>query len=384
MPYLWQEKEWPDFRWDEKLISSPLADVRHQQGRLLGRMEGLGFTLRQDAFFRTICDETLKTSEIEGEFLDVEEVRSSVARKLGVDYAGNPSGGGVGERRRLVKQSSGSEADGIVEILVDATANFDKRLTKKRLFNWHSALFPEGRSGFYKITTGKWRKGGVQVVSGPIGRQEVHFVAPPASSVSGEMDAFLSWFNAETEEDLVLKAAIAHLWFVIIHPFDDGNGRTTRAIAEMCLARSEGTSQRFYSMSSQIMAERKDYYAQLRETQNSGVDITGWLVWFLGCLNRAIKNSDKALSVILNKARFWEEHGETLFNKRQTKVLNLLLDGNFVGKLTSSKWAKIAKCSQDTAQRDINGLIDLGILKRSEEGGRSTSYEVTGEEPRPS
>lgn len=361
MPYLWEEKEWPNLRWDDKLLSPLLTDVRHEQGRLLGRMEGLGFTLRQDAVFRTLSSEIVKTSEIEGEILDVEQVRSSVARRLGIKYPAKPSG---------------KDVDGIVEILIDATENFDGKLTQKRLFGWHSALFPEGRSGFSKITTGKWRTGGVQVVSGPEGRRKVHFVAPPAERVPKEMGDFLSWFNARSAGDWLLKAGIAHLWFVIIHPFDDGNGRTARAIAEMCLARSEGMPQRFYSMSSQIMQERKDYYAELRETQKSGVDITEWLMWFLGCLGRSIASSGKTLSAIMHKSRFWEEHSKTVFNGRQTKILNLLLDENFKGKLTSSKWAKIGKCSQDTAQRDINALIELGILKKSKEGGRSTSYEM--------
>jgi len=365
MPYLWEEKEWPNLRWDDKLLSPLLTDARHEQGRLLGRMEGLGFALQRDAVFRTLSSEIIKTSEIEGEPLDVEQVCSSVARRLGIKYPEKPSG---------------REVDGIVEILIDATTNFDKPLTKKRLFGWHSALFPEGRSGLYKITTGKWRKHGVQVVSGPEGRRRIHFVAPPAKRISKEMDAFLSWFNSPPTEDWLIKAGLAHLWFVIIHPFDDGNGRTTRAIAEMCLARSEKTSRRFYSMSAQIMEERKDYYRELEETQKSGVDVTAWLNWFLGCLKRSIASSDKTLSAILNKARFWEEHAKTAFNSRQAKILNLLLDESFEGKLTSSKWAKMAKCSQDTAQRDINGLIDLGILKKSKEGGRSTSYEMCGRE----
>lgn len=361
MPYLWKEKEWPDLRWDDRLLSPLLTDVRHEQGRLLGRMEGLGFTLRRDAVFRTLSSEIIKTSEIEGEILDVEQVRSSVARRLGIKYPRKPSG---------------REVDGIVEILIDATKNFDKPLTKKRLFGWRSALFPGGRSGFYKITTGKWRKGGVRVVSGPEGRRKVHFVAPPAERVPKEMNSFLSWFNSPPAENWLIKAGLAHLRFVIIHPFDDGNGRATRAIAEMCLARSEKTSRRFYSMSAQIMQERKDYYRELEETQKSGVDVTAWLNWFLGCLKRSMASSDKTLSAILNKARFWEENSKTVFNGRQTKILNLFLDESFEGKLTSSKWAKIAKCSQDTAQRDINRLIDLGILKKSGEGGRSTNYEM--------
>ncbi|MGI9559108.1 MAG: Fic family protein [Thermodesulfobacteriota bacterium] len=362
MPYLWEEKGWPLLKWDDGELSALLAEVHRAQGLLLGRMSGLGFTLRRDAAFRTLSGEIIKTSEIEGEFLDVEEVRSSVARRLGIDtYEGKPSG---------------REVDGIVEILIDATTNFDKTLTKKRLFGWHASLFPDGRSGFHKITTGKWRTHGVQVVSGREGRMRVHFVAPPAERVPKEMDDFLSWFNSPSSMDPVIKAAVAHLWFVIIHPFDDGNGRTTRAIAEMALARSEETSQRFYSMSTQIMEERQDYYRQLEETQNSGVDITKWLSWFLGCLKRSIAGSDKMLSAILHKARFWEEYAEVPFNSRQTKILNLLLDGNFKGKLTSSKWAKMGKCSQDTAQRDINALIELKILKKSKEGGRSTGYEM--------
>lgn len=365
MRYLWEEKEWPVLRWDEKRLGPMVAEVRHQQGRLLGRMEGLGFELREESAFRTLTREVVKTSEIEGEILDVEQVRSSLARRLGMDTA--------------ALKPSEREVDGIVEIVLDATANFDHPLTRKRLFGWHAALFPTGHTGIFRIPTGRWRddsEGPMRVVSGAAGREKVHFVAPPAERVAAEMNEFLSWFNAPPSEAPVLKAALAHLRFVTIHPFADGNGRIARAIADMALARSEGEPQRFYGMSAQIRQERNAYYKALARAQKAGVDVTEWLAWFLGCLQRAIAGSREELSAVLRKARFWETYARTPFNDRQVKVLTLLLDGDFKGKLTSSKWAKIARCSQDTAQRDIAALIQHNILKRGASGGRSTSYEL--------
>jgi Fic family protein len=328
-------------------------------------MEGLGFRLRQEAALQTLTQDVMKSSEIEGEVLDAAQVRSSIARRLGIDV------GGLVPTDRSV--------EGIVEVMLDATRQFDQPLTEDRLQGWHAALFPTGRSGMTRIRVAQWRDdaaGPMQVISGPIGREHVHYSAPPASRVAGEMTAFLDWFNATATIDPVVKAATAHLWFVTIHPFDDGNGRIARAIADLALARSEGSPQRFYSMSSQIRLERAAYYDNLERTQKGDVDISDWLVWFLGCLQRAIAGAQGLLSAVLDKARFWERAAAHSLNDRQIKVLNRLLDG-FEGKLTSSKWAILAKCSQDTANRDIAALIDIGLLRRGEGGGRSTHYEIT-------
>ena len=326
-------------------------------------MEGLGFNLRAEAVLQSLTEEVLKTSEIEGEKLDRSQVRSSIARRLGLDI------GGLTRADRSV--------EGIVEMMLDATQKFDSALTVDRLFGWHASLFPTGRSGMNKIRVGKWRddcSGPMQVISGPIGKSKIHYQAPEASLLNQEMKAFLEWFNSKKRLDAVLKAAIAHLWFVTIHPFEDGNGRIARAVADMALARSEKSPQRFYSMSAQISLERKDYYRILETTQKGNLDITEWLEWFLDCLGRAFEGAEAILVSVLKKTRFWEAHNEEDFNARQRKVLNRLLDG-FDGKLTSSKWATLAKCSQDTAHRDIDDLVKRKIFLRTG-GGRSTSYSL--------
>jgi len=360
--YIHERKEWPEFEWDQSKLADLLVEVRHLQGRLLGRMEGLGFQLREEATLQTLTQDVVKTSEIEGEKLDVETVRSSIARRMGLD---------IGALRPIDRN-----VEGIVDIMLDATRKHDKPLTQERLFGWHGALFPTGRSGLQRITVGAWRRkesGAMQVVSGPIGREKVHFEAPSHDRLKAEMSAFLKWFNSSEAMDLVLKSALAHFWFVTIHPFEDGNGRIARAIADMMLARSEKTAQRFYSMSAQIQQERNTYYDVLEKSQKGTVNITPWITWYLNCLKRAINASDEILEGVLVKDRFWKEHAGQSFNERQRKVINRLLDG-FEGKLRSSKWAKIAKCSSDTAVRDINDLLDRKILAKEEAGGRSTSY----------
>ena len=327
-------------------------------------MESLGFDLRQQAVLRTLTEDVVKTSEIEGEKLDAEQVRSSIARRLGLDAAG-------------LRQPD-SEVEGVVEMMLDATRHYDQPLTAERLFAWHASLFPTGRSGMRRIRAGAWRDdatGPMQVVSGPIGRERVHFEAPAAGRLDHETSVFLDWFNATTETDDVLKAALAHLWFVTMHPLDDGNGRVARALADMLLARSEQSPQRFYSMSAQIRQERADYYRVLERTQKGTLDITLWMQWFLRCLGRAIEGAQETLAAVINKARFWESVRTVPLNERQRMMLNRLLDG-FEGKLTTSKWARIAKCSQDTALRDISGLLGYEILERGAAGGRSTSYEI--------
>jgi Fic family protein len=362
--YIHELEAWSNFRWDQKHITDLLALVSRNQGRLLGRMETLGFQLRAEAVLQTLTDDVIKSSEIEGEILDKDQVRSSVARRLGLNI------GGLAPVDRNV--------EGVVEMTLDATQNYDKRLTKSRLFAWHGSLFPTGRSGMSKITVGGWRSdksGPMQVVSDPIGRERVHYEAPAAEKLAAEMDALLDWFNAKAYTDPLLKAAIAHLWFVTIHPFEDGNGRIARAIADMALARSEQSPQRFYSMSAQIRVERKAYYDVLEATQRGDLDVTAWLQWFLTCLDHAIAGADTTLAAILQKARFWDRLAGEPLNDRQRLVLNRLLDG-FEGKLTSSKWAAIAKCSQDTATRDIDNLIRRGILVKDAAGGRSTSYSL--------
>ncbi len=364
MNYIHEHDNWPDFRWDEALIGDKLAALRHRQGRLLGRMEALGFALREEAVLRTLTADVIKTSEIEGEKLDHDQVRSSLARRLGIDI------GALTPADRNV--------EGVVEMMLDATQNYAKPLTEDRLFGWHASLFPTGRSGMAKIIVGGWRDdkdGPMQVVSGPMGKEKVHFQAPEAKLLKKEMKAFLRWYNDGPAMDAVIKAALAHLWFVTLHPFADGNGRIARAIADMSLARSEETSQRFYSMSTQIRAERSQYYAILERTQKGDLDITGWLSWFLACLDHAFTGAEEIVGGVLGKARFWEKHAGDNLNNRQRLMLNKLLDG-FEGKLTSSKWAKIAKCSQDTAGRDIDALIKLGILQKDASGGRSTSYSL--------
>jgi len=360
--YIHDREDWPKFHWNEEKLAVLLAAVSRHQGRLVGRMEALGFQLRAEAVLETLTEEVIKSSEIEGEILDKDQVRSSLARRLGMDI------GGLTPAERNV--------EGVVEMMLDATQNFAEPLTDERLFGWHAALFPTGRSGMKRIAVGKWRDekaGPMQVVSGAAGHERVHFEAPQAKRLPKEMRAFLRWFNDTAGVDPVLKAAIAHLWFVTIHPFEDGNGRIARAIADMALARSEGSPRRFYSMSAQVREERKGYYDILEATQKGDLDITPWLKWFLRCLDRAFDGADDVLATVLTKARFWQSHAGEPFNERQSLMLNRLLDG-FEGKLTSSKWATIAKTSQDTASRDIDDLLRRHILFREPGGGRSVSY----------
>jgi Fic family protein len=363
--YIHERDDWPAFRWDHKVLGARLAAVRHKQGRLLGRMEGLGFALRDEARLQTLTDDVLKSSEIEGEILDREQVRSSIARRLGIEIGALTPGD--------------RDVEGVVEMMLDATQRFDAPLTAERLHGWHAALFPTGRRGLSQIIVGAWRDdsgGPMQVVSGPYGKERVHYEAPAAARLAAEMQAFLAWFGGEQALDPVLIAALAHLRFVTIHPFDDGNGRIARAIADMQLARSEGSSERFYSMSSQIRAERNAYYDILEATQKGDMEITDWLLWFLSRLEQAINGAEALLAGVMQKARFWEAHRSAGLNDRQQDMLNRLLNG-FRGNLTSSKWAKIQKCSPDTALRDITDLIERGILRRNEAGGRSTSYALS-------
>lgn len=360
--YIYQYINWPNFTWDEKEILTLLGKVRHLQGKIFGQISVLGFSLKEETMLSTLTLDVLKSSEIEGEILNYEQVRSSIARKLGLDYAG--------------MVYSDRYVDGVVEMMLDATQNYLNPLDDERLFGWHAALFPTGRSGMYKIETACYRSGEMQVVSGSMGKEKVHFQAPPPSQVKFEMDRFLEWFNQDTRLDTVIKSAIAHFWFIIIHPFDDGNGRIARAISDLLLARSDNSPQRFYSLSNQILQERKVYYEVLQKVQyNKDGDITEWLIWFLNCLNRALGNTEKAIERVLYKAEFWDKHKDTELNSRQRLMLNKLFDG-FEGKLKSSKWAKITKCSPDTALRDIKDLINKGILKQEKPGGRSTNYEL--------
>lgn len=356
--------DWPNFCWDSTLISSPLAALRHRQGRLVGRMEALGFSLRAETTLQALTLEVVKSSEIEGEILNGDQVRSSIARRLGMDI------GALAPVDRNI--------EGVVEMMLDATQKFAAPLTAERLCGWHAALFPTGHSAMRKIAVGRWRDdstGPMQVFSGPLGRERVHFTAPAAERLEKEMSAFLQWFDGATTTDPVLRAALAHLWFVTIHPFEDGNGRIARTLADMALARSEQSAQRFYSMSAQIRIERSGYYDVLEKTQKSELDITPWLEWFLSCLNRAFDETENSLGSVLGKARFWETHGQKSLNDRQRLMLNKLLDG-FEGKLNTSKWAAIAKCSQDTALRDILDLVARGVLAKDQGGGRSTSYSL--------
>jgi Fic family protein len=362
MEYIHDRKNWPKLTWSPERLAGQLAGVRHRQGRLIGRLEGLGFSLRNEAVLQTLTEDVLKSSEIEGENLDKGQVRSSIARRLGLDI------GGLSPVDRQV--------EGIVEMMLDAAEHYADPLTEDRLFAWHSALFPTGLSGMTKIVVGGWRadkSDPMQVVSGPIGREKVHYQAPGANRVPKEMSAFLKWFNGPQSIDPVLAAGLAHLWFVTIHPFEDGNGRIARAISDRTLARSENNTQRFYSMSAQIRLERNAYYDLLEKTQKGDLDITPWLEWFLGCLDRAIDDAEHILAGIFHKAHFWEAQTHKPFNERQRSIINRLFDG-FEGKLTSSKWAKVAKCSQDTALRDIDDLVKCGVLVKEPGGGRSTSY----------
>ena len=364
-PYIWQSDDWPNWRYDLAALVSPLAQVSQRQGLLLGRLADIGLGLRDQASLAVLTDDVLKTSEIEGEHLNVASVRSSIARRLGVEI------GSLAPVDRHV--------EGVVEMVLDATINSGRALTAERLFGWHAALFPTGFSGMSRISTGTWRDdahGPMQVVSGPIGRQRVHYEAPPAQQLTREMERFLEWLNApaQTEPELI-RAGLGHLWFVTLHPLDDGNGRIARAIGDLLLARADGSPQRFYSLSAQIQRERKAYYDILERTQKGGLDVTEWLLWFLQMLGESLDVAHRALDSVLEKAHFWQHISGVALNQRQVKVINRLLDG-FEGKLTSSKWAAIAKSSADTALRDINELVELGILQRSGAGGRSTSYDL--------
>nr|WP_202130804.1 Fic family protein [Methylobacterium sp. 2A] len=369
MMYISDRPEWPLFRWDEVALLSPLAALRYRQGRLLGRMEALGFSLREEAILETLTQDAVKTSEIEGESLARDQVRSSLARRLGIETAG------------LVPSSR--QAEGITTVVLDATQRYTEPLTRERLFAWHEALFPDRDVGRHPITVGVWRTdalGPMRVVSGAGHRERIHFEAPPADRVDAEMTRFLDWLEDRNDPtDQVLKAAIAHIWFVTIHPFDDGNGRIVRALADMLLARAEGTGRRFYSMSARLRTERNAYYETLEATQKGDLDITPRLAWFLRVLDGAIGDAETTLDAVLRKERFWRSLDSHPVNPRQTMMLKRLLDG-FQGKLTTSKWAQIAKCSHDTALRDIDDLIARGLLARGEAGGRSTSYQLI--EPR--
>ncbi|MEM9243650.1 MAG: Fic family protein [Pseudomonadota bacterium] len=363
--WIYEYQNWSNFTWDAEALASKLADIRYRQGHLLGRMESLGFELKREASLNMLTNDVVKSSAIEGESLDSEEVRSSIARRLGVNIAG------------LVPASR--DVEGIVEMMLDATQQFSKPLTKDRLFGWHAALFPTGRSGMRRITVGGWRTidvGPMQVVSGPIGRETIHFEAPNADQLESEIQVFLDWFGNSQDIDPVLKAGIAHFWFVTIHPFEDGNGRIARAICDMALARADGTANRFYSLSTQIESERKTYYIQLEKQQRGSPEITGWLAWFLDCLGRAISSAEIALGNILFKARLWDKINQKPVNKRQCFIINRMLDDDFKGYMHTSKYAKLAKCSTDTALRDIQDLKKRGIFIQNPGGGRSTSYSL--------
>lgn len=364
MSWIHEQAGWPALTWDDGALAGVLARVRFKQGQLLGTMAALGFELRREASVVALTEEGIKSSAIEGERLNREEVRSSVARRLGLDVAGLPR--------------PGREVEGIVEMMIDATRRFDSPLTSERLFDWHAALFPTGRSGMHRITVGAWRggEGGpMQVVSGPLGRERVHFETPGASRLEAEMERFLGWFEAPSSVDPVLRAGVAHFWFVTIHPFDDGNGRIARAVTDLALARAEGSGERFYSMSAAIEATRKDYYLQLEFAQRGGLDITQWLLWFLACFERAVEDADRTVRAVLYKASLWQRISHGTVNERQRLVINRLLDG-FEGPLTTSRYSKLARCSTDTALRDIGGLVERGLLVRNEGGGRSTSYRL--------
>jgi len=359
---IYQHKDWPDFSWDDSAIIPLFGEVRHLQGLISGQMNAIGFTAKEEATLTSLTLDVVKSSEIEGEHLNYEQVRSSIARRLGIDA------GGLSTIDRNV--------EGVVDMILDATQNYLQPLTEERLFAWHAALFPRGYSGMHKIEVACYRTGEMQIVSGPMGKEKVHYEAIAPQLIKTEMDKLLDWFNESGKTDPVIKAAIAHFWFIIIHPFDDGNGRIARAISDLMLARSENSSERFYSMSSQILVERKQYYEVLQKVQHSNGDITEWLQWFLHCLKNALIKTDGTLNRIQHKAAFWKNHESTAINERQRLVLNKLLYG-FEGKLKTSKWAKISKCSTDTALRDIKDLLDKKILRQEQKGGRSTSYVLT-------
>ena len=360
--YLWQRPDWPQWRYDAAALAGPLAQLHRAQGELVGRMAHLGLAQRDLATLQVLTQEVITTSAIEGETLNLEAVRSSIARKLGVDI------GALAPADRHV--------DGVVDMVLDASQQHAQTLTAERLFGWHAALFPTGFSGRLRIQVGIWRNdaaGPMQVVSGPVGREKVHFEAPPAHALSAQTAAFLEWFNAKPSGDALVHAGLAHLWLVTLHPFDDGNGRISRAVGDMALARAEGSAQRFYSLSAQIQRERKQYYQQLEAAQRGTMDVTPWLEWFFACLLRAVQGADGLLAGVLDKAQFWQRWAGTPLNARQISVLNRALDG-MDGQLTNAKWAAIGKCSADTALRDINDLLARGVLRRLEGGGRNTAY----------
>lgn len=360
--YIYQTNEWPNFIWQHKDINLTFGEVRNLQGVISTQMKTLGFSLKEEVTLTTLTLDVVKSSEIEGELLNFDQVRSSIARRLGMDVGG------------LIP--SDRNVEGVVEMMLDATQNYLQPLTEQRIFGWHSLLFPTGWSGMYKIEVGQYRTGEMQIVSGAMGKEKIHFEAPKPEVVKSEMDTFLNWLNYDDPVlDPVIKAAIAHFWFIIIHPFDDGNGRIARAITDFILAKSDKSSERFYSMSSQILLEKKRYYEVLQKVQHSDGDITEWLSWFLNCLKNALLETENAMQKILYKAKFWQIHEETPINERQRLMLNKLLHG-IDGKLRTSKWAKMAKCSTDTALRDIKDLIEKGILQQEPAGGRSTNYEL--------
>ena len=359
--YIYEHKNWTDFSWQDKVINAVFGEVRLMQGKILGRMEALGLSAKEEATLTSITLDVVKSSEIEGEFLNYDQVRSSIARRLGINVAG------------LVPSSR--HIEGVVEMMLDATQRHNLPLTEKRLFGWHAALFPTGYSGPYEIEVGQYRTGEMQVVSGAMGKEKIHYEAVKPEFVKREMDRFLEWFNNEDRLDPVLKAAIVHFWFIIIHPFDDGNGRIGRVISDMLLARAEGSGERFYSMSGQILTERKRYYEVLQKVQHSSGDITEWLDWFLHCLKNAMLTTENTTQNIVRKAEFWKLHEHTLINERQRFMLNKLFDG-FDGKLQTSKWAEMTKTSSDSALRDIKDLLGKGILQQTDGGGRNANYEL--------
>lgn len=365
--YIWQTDDWPDWRYDLAALAAPLSEASRALGLLMGRLADVGMLAQSEASLLALTEDVVRTSEIEGETLNGDSVRSSIARRLGVD---------IGASAPVDRH-----AEGVVEMVLDATSNCRMEVTRERLFSWHAALFPTGYSGLAQIGIGRWRddaKGPMQVVSGPLGRQRVHYQAPPAERLDREVDRLLDWSNGRTNELPLVRAGLAHLWFVTIHPFDDGNGRIARALGDLFLARADGSPQRFYSLSAQIQRERNAYYEILEKTQKGAMDVTAWLTWFLNALNRAVVKAQLSVGSVMLKARFWRRLAGTPLNARQTKLLNRLLDG-FEGKLTTSKWATIAKCSTDTALRDITQLVSLGVLRKSDSGGRSTSYELVAE-----
>lgn len=359
--YIYQRDDWWQFQYDKDAVMNKLGAVRARQGMMLGRMQSLGFDFQEEAMLATMSLELVRSCEIEGEALNLTEVRSSIARRLGINSAG------------MVPVSR--YVDGVVDMLLDATQHYDAPLSDERLFGWHNVLFPTGRSGLFSIEVGKYRGGEMQVVSGPMGQEKIHYEAPKPEFVPEEMRRFIDWVNGDDGTDAVVKAGVAHLWFVSIHPFDDGNGRITRAITDMLLARSERSSKRFYSMSNEIKVLQKEYYEVLEKTQKGDGDITYWLLWFLGCFDKALSSTENTLSSVLSKARFWEVHKDLRVNERQRKIINMQFDG-FFGKLTTGKWAKIGKCSTDTALNDIRDLVNRGVLKKNDEGGRSTNYSL--------